>query len=251
MTGTFLLQVTLCWVKSGALMAGLMSSLLFAAFYIYATFDISFGLHLRAFCRKPIKEKLLALTFDDGPHPEHTLQALDVLKQYDVKATFFVIGSRIAGHEDIVKRIHAEGHQTGNHSFTHKNTFPFLSAKRMAADMLLCGQAIHEVTGCDAKWFRPPFGVTNPNVAKAVKTRNYKVAGWSIRSFDTVIADKDKVVRRVVSRLRPGAVVLLHDHLPDMPYILEQIIGQAKEKGYGFVTVEQLFGDEIPPAPTV
>jgi len=216
--------------------------LLLLAFYVYASFDLSFGVYLRAFCRKPAEEKFVALTFDDGPHPEHTPRVLDILKQYDVQATFFLIGGRIAGNEELVKQIHAEGHQTGNHSFSHTNTFPFHSAKRMAADMLQCGQAICQITGCEPEWFRPPFGVTNPNVAKAVKIRNYKVAGWSIRSLDTVRSDKEKVIRRIVSRLRPGAVILLHDHLPDTHYILEQIIRQAKEKGYNFVTVEQLFG---------
>jgi peptidoglycan/xylan/chitin deacetylase (PgdA/CDA1 family) len=229
------------WIKSSSILTGLATGLLVAAFLAYASFHISFGAYLIAFCRKPTKEKLIALSFDDGPHPEYTPQTLNILKQYDLKATFFVIGARIAGNENILKRIHTEGHQTGNHSFSHKNTFPLLGAKKMAADLLQCEQAIEQVTGCAVKWFRPPFGVTNPNVAKAVKIRNYKVAGWSIRSLDTVKTDKDKVVRRVVSKLHPGAVVLLHDHLPDTPYILEQIIVQAKEKGYEFVTVERLF----------
>ena len=241
MTETFLLQTSLCWLRSETLWMIFGVFLLLSAFYVYTSFDLSFGYYLRAFCRKPTNEKTVALTFDDGPHPEHTPRVLDILKQYDVQATFFLIGRRIAGNEEIVRRIHAEGHQTGNHSFSHTNTFPFYGAKRMAADMLQCGQAICQVTGCVPEWFRPPFGVTNPNVAKAVKIRNYKVAGWSIRSLDTVKSDKEKVVRRIVSRLRPGAVVLLHDHLPNTPYIVEQIIRQAKEKGYDFVTVEQLF----------
>ena len=125
MTELFLLQTLLCWLKTDMLWTALGGFLLLAAYQAYVAFDISFGAYLRAFCRKPTKEKLVALTFDDGPHPEHTPQVLDVLKQYDVKATFFVIGTRIAGNEDILKRIHAEGHQTGNHSFSHKNTFPF------------------------------------------------------------------------------------------------------------------------------
>ena len=242
MSELFFLQIV-CSLPP-AFWSGLASFLLLAAFFGYASFDISFGYYLRAFCRKPTREKLLALTFDDGPHPEHTLQTLDILKQYDIKAGFFVIGERIAGNEHIVKRIQADGHQTGNHSFSHKKTFPWLGAKKMAADMLLCEQAICRVTGYEPKWFRPPFGITNPNVAKAVKMRGYQVAGWSIRSLDTVKSKKDEVVRRVVSKLRPGAVVLLHDHLPDTPYILEQIIRQAREQGYAFVTVEQLFSSQ-------
>jgi len=227
--------------ESGSLWTGLATSLTVAAFLAYASFTISFGLYLRAFCRKPTKEKLIALTFDDGPHPEYTPQVLDVLKQYDVKAVFFVIGERIAGNEGILKRMQADGHQIGNHSFSHKKTFPLFGAKKMAADMLQCEQAIEQATGYQTKWFRPPFGVTNPNVAKAVKMRGYRMAGWSIRSLDTIKSGEEKIVRRVISQLKPGSVILLHDHLPNTPCMVEQIIQQAKEKGYTFVTIEQMF----------
>ena len=205
-------------------------------FFVYASFSISSGIYLKALCRKSTNEKQITLTFDDGPHPEHTPQVLDILKQYDVKAMFFVVGERIAGNEAVLKRMLAEGHQIGNHSFSHKNTFPLLGAKKMATDLFQGEQAIVRVTGYRPVWFRPPFGVTNPNVAKSAKIRGYKVAGWSIRSLDTVKSDKDKAVSRVIAHLHPGAIILLHDHLPDAPYILEQIIRQAKEKGYTFVS---------------
>ena len=234
-------MILLFLFESGAIWTGLASGLMVIAFFTYASFSISFGLYLRAFCRKPTQEKLLALTFDDGPHPEYTPQVLDVLKQYDVKATFFVIGERIAGNEDILKRMPAEGHQIGNHSFSHKNTFPWLDAKKMASNLLQCEQAIEQAVGYQATWFRPPFGVTNPTMAKTVKMLGYRVAGWSIRSLDTIKRDKQKVVQRVVSRLKPGAVILLHDRLPETHRVAEQIIRQAKEKGYAFSTFEEMF----------
>jgi len=207
------------------------------AFFGYASFNISFGLYLKAFCRKQTNEKIVSLTFDDGPHPENTLRVLDVLKKYNIKATFFVIGSQIVGNEDVLKRTVLEGHHVGNHSFSHKNTFPFFSTQKMVDDILYCEQAIFRSIGCKTKWFRPPFGVTNPNVSKAVKRTGYKVAGWSIRSLDTVKSDKDAVARRVVSKLHPGAVILLHDNLRDTPYILEEIIINALKQGYGFEIV--------------
>ncbi len=224
---------------------GLFLLLLLIAFLIYASFSISSGIYVRAFCRKHTKAKLIALTFDDGPHPVYTPQVLDVLKQYNVKATFFVIGERITGNEDIVKRTHAEGHLVGNHSFTHKKTFPLFGKTKLFFDMYQCDSAIARTTAQCAKWFRPPFGVTNPNVAKAVKMLKYKVAGWSIRSLDTVISNKDKVMKRVVSRLHPGAIILMHDHLPDAPYILKQVMQQAMEKGYRFVTLDELEALEV------
>jgi peptidoglycan/xylan/chitin deacetylase (PgdA/CDA1 family) len=114
-------------------------------------------------------------------------------------------------------------------------------ADKIAADMLQCEQAISQATGCKPTWFRPPFGVTNHNIAKAVEIRGYNVAAWSIRSFDTVKSNKDKIIKRVVARLKPGDIILLHDNLQHTPHVLEQIILEAKEKGYGFVTVEQMF----------
>jgi peptidoglycan/xylan/chitin deacetylase (PgdA/CDA1 family) len=215
--------------------------LIFLAYYGYACFNMSLGVYLSAFCRKHTREKLIALTFDDGPHPEHTYQVLDVLKKNDVKATFFVIGKNIAGNEAVLKKIYSDGHQIGVHSFSHRNIFPFSGKKKIAADLLQCEQAIVRTTGYKPTWFRPPFGVTNPDVAKAVNVREYKVAAWNIRSFDTVISNKNKIVKRVVSRLSPGAVVLLHDRLPHTPDVLEHIIRKAVEMGYGFVTVEQMF----------
>jgi len=244
MAGIFFLNefsiLSIFLVKIGSIWAGLGAGLLVVAFFAYASFDILWNVYVRAFCRKITEKKLVALTFDDGPHSVHTPRVLDVLKKYDVKATFFLIGKSIAVNEDILKRMHSEGHQTDNHSFSHKNSFPWFGVKKMAADMLQCEQAISRTTGYKTKWFRPPFGVTNPNVAKAVKMRGYKVAGWSIRSLDTVISDKNKIVRRIVSRLRPGAIVLMHDHLQETPFVLEQVIQQAKEKGYSFVSMEEL-----------
>lgn len=210
------------------------------ALFVWFSFSVSLGFYVRTFCRKHTEQKLLALTFDDGPHPTYTPQVLDVLKRYGVKATFFVIGGCIAGNEGVLRRIHEEGHQVGNHSFSHKNTFPLLGKVSMMADMHRCESVITAVTGQRPRWFRPPFGVTNPNVAKAVKILNYRVAGWSIRSLDTVISDKDRVVKRVVLRLRPGRIILLHDHLPNTPYIMEELIRQAVEKGYRFATIDEL-----------
>ena len=222
-----------CW--------GIALILVIGFFFAYASFHVSSGVYLRAFCRKKTKEKQIALTFDDGPHHEYTSQVLDVLNKYNVKATFFLIGERISGNENILNRMQAGGHQIGNHSFSHTSMFPFLGVMKMADNLLQCEQAVSRITGHRMKWFRPPFGVTNPNVAKAVKIRGYQVAGWSIRSLDTVISNREKVVNRIVARLHPGAIILLHDHLPDAPYILEQTILKATEKGYSFVTIEQLF----------
>ncbi len=204
------------------------------AFLIYASFNISSGIYLQTFSRKKTDAKQVMLTFDDGPHPVHTPAVLDILKKYEVKAAFFVIGKNIAGNEDILKRMLAEGHTIGNHSFSHGNTFPLLRPQKMADDLMQCERAAEKIIGQRTTWFRPPFGVTNPYVARAIKMRNYRVAGWSIRSLDTLFNDKNKPVRRVVKRLKPGAIILLHDNRPNAPYITEQILLQAKEKGYDF-----------------
>ncbi|MDR1155183.1 MAG: polysaccharide deacetylase family protein [Bacteroidales bacterium] len=245
MTGVSFLSMMSTLFPFGLGAWGLGLLLLFTAFLIHASFSISSGFYVRAFCRRHTKEKLIALTFDDGPHPAYTPQVLDVLKQYGVKAAFFVIGERIAGNENILERTCMEGHLIGNHSFTHKNTFPLFGRAKMVFDLCLCDSTIARTVAPCSGWFRPPFGVINPNVAKAVKMLKYQVAGWSIRSLDTVKSDKDRVVKRVVSRLHPGAVILLHDPLPDAPYILEQVIRQAVGKGYRFARIDELEASDV------
>lgn len=208
------------------------------AFLFYASYSIKSQVYVRALCRIKTAENVVYLTFDDGPDAEYTPQVLDVLKRNNAKATFFCIGSRIAGNEALLKRMADEGHQIGIHSFSHANGFPLFGRGRMLADIRQCQQAIEQATGATTTLFRPPFGVTNPTIGKAVKSLNLKTIGWTIRTYDTNRCTDEKIIRRISRQLRPGAIILLHDRLPQSAERLQMVIEAVRKAGYEVGSLE-------------
>lgn len=203
-------------------------------------FRICSGLYVSAHCRGETQKPYLALTFDDGPHTGMTPVILDILKKNKIKAGFFLTGKQIINNKYLVRRISNEGHIIGNHSYSHANTFGFFSTRAVIRDLEKNEQLIHEITGKKCMLFRPPFGVTNPHIAKAVRYLGYSVVGWSIRSLDTMTADPEMTIKRIKTRLGPGHVILLHDSRLQAAVILDNIIRIAKEKGYEFVSPDIL-----------
>lgn len=210
----------------------------------YASYSIRAGFYLKALCRAKRKEKVVALTFDDGPHQVHTAEVLDVLKEYRTPATFFCIGSQAEKYPDVVRRISAEGHTVGNHSYRHTGRFPFYSVKNMEKDLRLTQRILERITGRPVTLFRPPFGVTNPTVAKVVKKTGYRTIGWNIRSFDTRGESPEQIFRRIVRRLEPGSVILLHDRLPGSATLLKRLLDELKEQQYRIMSLEEMFNIE-------
>lgn len=207
-------------------------TLILLALMFYASYSIKSNIYLKTFCKKNTSEKVVAITFDDGPHTEQTPKVLKVLKQNNVQACFFLIGSKITNNESIVRQIIEEGHLVGNHSYSHTNAFPLYSKKRMFADLMLCQQKLEEITKETNHLFRPPFGVTNPTIGCAVRQIGMKAIGWSIRSLDTQINSTEKILKRVRKQLHPGAIILLHDFLPQSDLLLDEILKLLKEEGY-------------------
>lgn len=182
-------------------------------------------------------KKVIALTFDDGPSPTYTPLVLKLLDQYKAKGSFFCIGENIEKHPVLTKEIHEKGHTLGNHTYSHSNIFPFFGKSQVVREIQKTNQWLFETTGIRCTLFRPPFGVTNPAIAKAIKACQMQTVGWSIRSFDTSTKDADKVIKRVISKIKPGAVILLHDDRPNTPKILEAILLYAQENGYQCIAV--------------
>jgi peptidoglycan/xylan/chitin deacetylase (PgdA/CDA1 family) len=219
----------------------------FFGFLAWASADIGSGVYVKALCRARTGRRAVALTFDDGPHPERTPRILDILKKHGVQATFFVIGKRAAAHPEIVRRIVAEGHLVGNHTFRHSPRFPLggssSMAREIAREIERCDEALEKITGARPKLFRPPFGVTNPNIARALRRSKHTVAGWSIRSLDTVARrPREKVLERVSLRLHPGAVILLHDDREGGDRLLEMILNHLERNDYKVERFDKLFG---------
>ncbi len=207
-------------------------------YLVYASYEISSGVYLKTLCRNYKVNNLFAITFDDGVDEKITPLILDILKKHNAKATFFIIGEKAQKYQHIVKRIVEEGHQVGNHSFTHKWNFPIMSASAIYDEIMQCNSILEEITGVGTTLFRPPFGVTNPMVGRGVRRSGATAVGWSIRSFDTVGEHPDKVVKRIAKRIKNGEILLLHDNLPQAPVILEQVLEVLESRRLQTVTIE-------------
>lgn len=155
-------------------------------FMVWASASIRSGVYVRAFCRENTDRKVVYLTFDDGPHPPETERVLDVLRERGARVTFFLIGSKVSGNEAVLRRMLEEGHALGLHTYSHAGTFPLLSFDKMLADVNEGKRAVESVAGKKISLFRPPFGVTNPTIAKVIRTLGLQTVGWDVRSFDTM-----------------------------------------------------------------
>jgi peptidoglycan-N-acetylglucosamine deacetylase len=211
---------------------------------VIGSMKICMNFYLNAYCKGETNEKVISLTFDDGPDPEVTNEVLKVLQKFKIEAAFFVIGSKAENNPDLVKQILEDGHAVGIHSYRHDFFFDFYGRKKMERDLEegWKGGRVEEWKSGEGVLFRPPYGVTNPTLARVVKKMGLVVIGWSIRSLDTTIKDPRKVADRIKNRLHPGAVVLLHDTRKDLPGIVEEVIVFAKDNGYRFVGVEEMMG---------
>ena len=210
---------------------------LFAIIQFFGAYFIGLNFHLTSINHINTSDKKVLLTFDDGPHA-NTVKVLDVLKKYNIKSIFFIIGKNTQGNEAILKQIVSDEHQIGNHSFSHHNWIDLWSTKNVTDDFESCQKLIKQYQP-QSKLFRPPYGVTNPNISRAIKTLQLQSIGWNVRSYDTSIKDVKKIKQRVISQLKPGAIILLHDRLDFMPELLEILIPAIIAKGYGFIDINK------------
>lgn len=201
----------------------------------------------------PRTGKRVALTFDDGPDPEVTPRVLDVLARHHARATFFVIGRSLAAHPEIGRRMAAEGHVIGNHSWGHSRWQNFCTVAWHGAEIGRGEAAIAAVTGSEAPvLYRPPVGLKSGELGHAAWRRGLTLVAWSLHSRDTRLADPQRIADRVLSKVRGGDIVLLHDG-HDLPgrkrplcaEALELILQGFEMRGFRCVTVPELLA---PPA---
>lgn len=206
----------------------------------WGCYYVGSGFFIKIVCKAITGKKEIAISFDDGPAASYTKEILDVLKRENVKATFFCIGNHIAGNEEILKKAHAEGHLIGNHSYSHHFWFDMYSAKKMQSDLEQMDKETERVLGIKPKLFRPPYGVTNPNVKKAIINGGYTPVGWSVRSMDTVIKDEEKLLTKINNGIQPGAVFLFHDTSKTTLDVLSAFIQEVKKRGYQVSPLDKL-----------
>lgn len=190
------------------------------------------------------RDKIIALTFDDGPHPIYTPQILDILDQYQVKATFFMIGSRMEEYPEIVKEVSARGHFIANHTYTHPSNLRAESLENLKREIDQCQQSIERLSGQTNYLFRPPRGILNPKIIKMLHEQGYTVVLWSISADHHDAPTPEMMAARVIKHAHPGEIVLIHDGRTDLRWkdvaATRLIIENLSRQGYQFVTLEEL-----------
>jgi peptidoglycan/xylan/chitin deacetylase (PgdA/CDA1 family) len=214
--------------------------IIYSLILFYGSYFISSGFYIKAICSAKTEKKIITLSFDDGPAQSFTPEILKILKDNNTEAAFFCIGNNIAGNEVLLKAISDQGHIIANHSYSHHFWFDLFSYKKMLSDMKLMDSVVNEITGLKLKLFRPPYGVTNPNVKKAIIKGNYITIGWSLRSMDTVIKDEKKLLKKITKNIKPGAIILFHDTSKTTVSILPEFIRYVKANGYEIMRLDKM-----------
>ncbi|MBS5130417.1 MAG: polysaccharide deacetylase family protein [Lachnospiraceae bacterium] len=177
----------------------------------------------------------IAITFDDGPHPRHTEQLLDGLKEREVKAAFFLIGENAAAYPEIVKREYEEGHLIGNHTFHHVDLEKIPEETAMK-EIAMTNEAISSVTGEVPQFIRPPFGIRKKDLEEKL---NEIPVLWNIDPLDWNTKNVDEIVNKVVTKAKDGAIILLHDCYQSSVEAAFQIIDHLQAEGFDFVLPDQ------------
>jgi peptidoglycan/xylan/chitin deacetylase (PgdA/CDA1 family) len=189
----------------------------------------------------------ILLTFDNSPHPEITLKILEILKEKKARATFFIHGNRGSELKDILNRIIVSGHDIGINGWAGA-PITKMSRDRLAMQLSQTSKMIKDATSYDAKFMRPPNGLTNAQLNEYIKYHNMSVVLWSLDSKDLTISDPKKIIEHITLKANPGDIVLFHDSRPIILEALPGIIDALNKKGYEFLTLSQIstFPDDKP-----
>lgn len=184
--------------------------------------------------------RILALTFDDGPHPQNTPRLLDILKRYNVKATFYTIGRSVDRYPRIAKRIIDEGHEIGNHTYTHGNLSK-MNETRVRREMNKGRDAIYRATGVMPTTMRPPYGALFKSQRKWIKDNyGYPTILWSVDPMDWRDRKASVVANRLITKARPGGILLAHDLHKTTIDAIPETLDKLLSRGYEFVTISEL-----------
>jgi len=174
----------------------------------------------------------IAVTFDDGPHPDVTLKVLDILDRFDARASFFCVGETAAAHPDIVREIARRGHAIGNHSMRHSGFFGFYRSSALIKEIGAAQAVLGAICGKPPRFFRAPMGIRNPMLDPVMAQTGLQYVSWTRRGFDTVARDPVVVLNRLIRNLAAGDILLLHDRrsvhgepivLSVLPALLEKL----------------------------
>ena len=194
-------------------------------------------------CRGTQSRKLVALTFDDGPDERSTPALLELLSEARVAAAFFCIGERVTANPGLARRIVGDGHLLENHTYSHSKATNFFSVGRLREELARTQDAVLQSAGVAPNLFRPPMGLSNPRVFEAARLLGLKVIGWTARGLDTTICDPERIVTRILRRLEPSAIILLHDgNVPPERLVatVRLLLDSLRQRGYEVVRLDRI-----------
>jgi peptidoglycan/xylan/chitin deacetylase (PgdA/CDA1 family) len=222
-------------------------------FFSFATLGVLFPqlqMYGSVLCRGAAGKQRIALSFDDGPHPETTRKILAILADNNALATFFVVGHKVERHPDVVREIVAAGHALGIHGFFHDRIYSLRSGSHVARDIARTRAAIAKASGKMSRLFRPPVGFLSLATARAAARAGLTTVAWSARGLDGVaFTQAARVVARIEPELTDGAIVLLHDaaerddFVPASIEALPRLLLCIRERGLRCVTLEEFVAD--------
>ena len=188
----------------------------------------------------------ISLTFDDGPHPRYTPKILEILEEYGIKATFFVVGVNAENYPDTIEKVIKAGHEIGNHTYSHPHVSS-LNSNTLRREVEGCESSIYGLTDYKTKLFRPPEGLIDADVRTVLRDLDYKVILWDLDTRDWAHTPAEDISNYVVDNIAAGDIILMHDyigHNSPTPDALRLFIPKLLEKGYKFVVVSELIGLE-------
>lgn len=197
-------------------------------------------------------EKVVALTFDDGPDKQVTPKLLAMLKTEKIQATFFYIGLASEANPKLVQRTMKEGHLLGNHSFGHLTYWAFMPIAAIQREIEQANQVLFRITGQLPKFYRPPFGVTRPGLGSVLKRLGMTCVGWQTRALEGFKPNQEKIIQRIVKGVQPGSIIMLHESYYERKTFdadavvarTRKLIEILRQKGYNFVRLDQLLESE-------
>lgn len=219
----------------------------YLGFFLVGVFHLPLGLFVDARCRGDEGRGVVALTFDDGPHPVHTRKVLEALEEASARATFFFVAKKAEEHPELVRAVVRAGHEVGSHSYAHARTFALKSGKAIQRDLTRARDVLEPLAGT-IRLFRPPIGHSTPTLARIVDELDLEVIAWCHRALDGVGSSSPDAVFDRLRRGGDGCILQLHDapehgdHEPASVAALPRLLEDLRARGLKSVTVSELLG---------
>lgn len=217
---------------------------LLSALFLLRALSLTPSAQIQVYRRVETDSMKIALTFDDGPHPKQTKRILQILSQYDVRATFFMVGINVQNYPEAAREVISAGHEVGNHTFSHYH-LASLDERTVSEELDKCEDVLEELCEYRPHLFRPPEGKVNSYVEHCTELGDYSLILWSLDTRDWECKDSDIIAERVLSNVKAGDIILMHDYIgrnSGTAAALEILLPKLLERGFEPVTVSELLG---------